>query len=568
MNCNRCGNVITEGEKFCRKCGNQLENTIPENSKQCKKCKRYVAEDLKFCTYCAMPFDGSEVCTACGGVIPPDNKYCIKCGSRSDGKVECKKCGTLLERNIPFCGNCGEPQSQQVIKPQPVRSSAAATNAGTGEKTDRLIRGGRIKDSKPYKLVKTWVITGFLLIAFICSFFAFPTAKITMKFDGETANISFRHTPVDAIEALFYLGSDEDTIADLQDELMDALDDAEIDKKGKTTNAKVDFNYLKFVAATAGGYSYDAIEIEVLPDVPSIFLLIAQAVIPLVLMVLCLVFFILSLIQSIKATTQNADTDDKKSILRLVAISGLLIACQIIGKLVISGGGDFLSSATTAFAGTITMTAVLNGAGITMLVMALLIITALIVFHYIFTDAEINILKLISTGVSLLLTIFILSCIAATAVNVIIDANAVSIFKNVNMTFSGFWSMLIDWNLLNSESTIGTPFAYAISVISVIVLLVLLVFAILTFCNSLGKAGNPMLRKNGVFSIITTVMSVVLLVLTIVGIAMLNSDLWETVYMIAAWPIMTVILCIMNLVQSFVFARIAKKKALKVNNNY
>ena len=47
VKCSNCGNAVTEGEKFCGKCGKSLEEF-----KKCEKCETLNKQDSQVCTAC------------------------------------------------------------------------------------------------------------------------------------------------------------------------------------------------------------------------------------------------------------------------------------------------------------------------------------------------------------------------------------------------------------------------------------------------------------------------------------------------------------------------------------
>ena len=68
--CDKCGEQIPVGTKFCKKCGDKL-----------------------------------IVCPTCKKDNPSETKFCIFCGSPM--KLVCSKCGTEYTTGAVFCGECG-----------------------------------------------------------------------------------------------------------------------------------------------------------------------------------------------------------------------------------------------------------------------------------------------------------------------------------------------------------------------------------------------------------------------------------------------------------------------------
>ncbi len=92
--CPNCNAYVSKGQKFCDKCGANVEsvtNPAPAASgKICPKCSAPVAEGQKFCEKCgadieagtatAAPANDTRVCKKCGAAVGANQKFCEKCG--------------------------------------------------------------------------------------------------------------------------------------------------------------------------------------------------------------------------------------------------------------------------------------------------------------------------------------------------------------------------------------------------------------------------------------------------------------------------------------------------------
>lgn len=90
--CNRCSEELTDGAKFCIKCGEPVQSLDPTLStfdskrgisvKWCSSCKKELDSDVRFCSQCGA--DASEVnsyqCSGCNGPITLEDKFCPMCG--------------------------------------------------------------------------------------------------------------------------------------------------------------------------------------------------------------------------------------------------------------------------------------------------------------------------------------------------------------------------------------------------------------------------------------------------------------------------------------------------------
>jgi len=75
--CPKCGTPNPVDGKFCRNCGNKMQN----NTVKCGKCGNEVPSDSKFCPECGQQLKGSKKCSKCGKESPMNAKFCPECGT-------------------------------------------------------------------------------------------------------------------------------------------------------------------------------------------------------------------------------------------------------------------------------------------------------------------------------------------------------------------------------------------------------------------------------------------------------------------------------------------------------
>lgn len=88
--CEKCGNELQEGSKFCVKCGNPIIT---------KTEKIQVNEPtVIYCTNCGEKMDPlADFCIECGVSKNKSHKHCINCGSNLTEEQDfCIKCGTKI----------------------------------------------------------------------------------------------------------------------------------------------------------------------------------------------------------------------------------------------------------------------------------------------------------------------------------------------------------------------------------------------------------------------------------------------------------------------------------------
>jgi hypothetical protein len=67
MYCKNCGNLVQEGDAFCRKCGNPI--TVEKASKICPKCGNEVQDGYAYCNVCGCKIENIEF-----NQVVPQNK--------------------------------------------------------------------------------------------------------------------------------------------------------------------------------------------------------------------------------------------------------------------------------------------------------------------------------------------------------------------------------------------------------------------------------------------------------------------------------------------------------------
>jgi len=75
--CPKCSTPNPVDAKFCRNCGNKMQN----HTMKCGKCGNEVPSDSKFCPECGNQLKGSKSCPKCGKESPINAKFCPECGT-------------------------------------------------------------------------------------------------------------------------------------------------------------------------------------------------------------------------------------------------------------------------------------------------------------------------------------------------------------------------------------------------------------------------------------------------------------------------------------------------------
>ncbi len=86
------GRSLLEGKNICPDCGYEGE------------------EDDKFCPKCGTELEKHMVCPSCGNEVSEDDQFCSKCGTKiklESSMSKCPECGVELSVEAKFCPNCG-----------------------------------------------------------------------------------------------------------------------------------------------------------------------------------------------------------------------------------------------------------------------------------------------------------------------------------------------------------------------------------------------------------------------------------------------------------------------------
>ena len=132
MKCPNCGLENRPGARFCKRCGQAMEEV---QGSLCPACGTANQPDARFCRQCgtslttasAPPQPIAELtCPACGASNKLDARFCRQCGTSlasvpsspsADAGLTCPACGAALRPGAPFCSQCG---ARRTIEPVPL----------------------------------------------------------------------------------------------------------------------------------------------------------------------------------------------------------------------------------------------------------------------------------------------------------------------------------------------------------------------------------------------------------------------------------------------------------------
>ena len=95
--CEVCGEIITGGSLFCRRCGTRVNEQV---AKKCNDCGRILSGKNLYCEYCgssniedyietaAIKTNARKKCANCGKELPDDSVFCQYCGSKTLINIE------------------------------------------------------------------------------------------------------------------------------------------------------------------------------------------------------------------------------------------------------------------------------------------------------------------------------------------------------------------------------------------------------------------------------------------------------------------------------------------------
>ncbi|MBP5638356.1 MAG: SPFH domain-containing protein [Victivallales bacterium] len=102
--CPHCGQMNSNGGKYCSSCGKDMSVSPESESIICPKCGYKNAKGSKFCSNCGATF---FLCPNCGAANDEHATKCARCGSAMP--VKCQACGTMVNGGMKFCPSCGKP---------------------------------------------------------------------------------------------------------------------------------------------------------------------------------------------------------------------------------------------------------------------------------------------------------------------------------------------------------------------------------------------------------------------------------------------------------------------------
>lgn len=115
LQCPECGENLSEGDEFCRKCGVVFSTDFAKDLFQCPQCGRIVSEDERACA-CGVLLvgQGNMICPKCGKEIPESSTECSNCHEVFVELIsECPACGRRVGRDAFEC-ECGVVFSDRV----------------------------------------------------------------------------------------------------------------------------------------------------------------------------------------------------------------------------------------------------------------------------------------------------------------------------------------------------------------------------------------------------------------------------------------------------------------------
>jgi len=115
IQCPECGDIISEEDEFCGRCGVVFSPEFSKDLYQCPECGRVVSDGESTCPCGVMLVgEGNMICPVCGSEVPECSSACPFC-SRSfiEYVTECPACGRVVDRDAFAC-LCGVIFSDRV----------------------------------------------------------------------------------------------------------------------------------------------------------------------------------------------------------------------------------------------------------------------------------------------------------------------------------------------------------------------------------------------------------------------------------------------------------------------
>lgn len=83
--CSNCNAEIQPGSKFCKECGQPLEEApeeveVPESAVKCPNCDAELKLDDQFCTECGTKIEPVTNCPKCNAEVKSGTRFCTECG--------------------------------------------------------------------------------------------------------------------------------------------------------------------------------------------------------------------------------------------------------------------------------------------------------------------------------------------------------------------------------------------------------------------------------------------------------------------------------------------------------
>lgn len=388
VKCFKCKGDNPDNATFCAFCGESLAD-------KCPKCGASVTKGMAFCTMCAMPLDGSTICPQCAAPLKKDEEFCSVCGLSKNGESVCVKCKTKLIPGARFCPKCGAAVAN--LK-QPLSNNSqtySATynppyynvNAAKKPVLTAAEKNGRIAKSHLFMLIKTWVLTGILLLMFGLSFL--PVFTVTKKVQG--IEVEAKISAIDVIGATFSMIKPK-SMATKMDEFQSYYEDnysldkdaTEKEKSQENVRLLTKYGILKIIVCE-----------ETVKTSPSMVLqLTIWSLLTLALMATLLAFGIIGLVRSIKFTLGKSDKTFGFGTVSMALAFGLSF---ILGLL---GGADF---------------------GIALILIMVFSATTMLGFtiiNYIDNHSTLSVKEVVTKGVSLTLSMVLAALLCGTGMTI------------------------------------------------------------------------------------------------------------------------------------------------------